>query len=124
VKESGAHARMEGASRCEIAEGERHDAELRRRAGGGRGRALAEEWRPRRGGEARGDRGEEGISPACVGWRARAAGVGRGRAGGGIGMAAGATGARRESRAEESRAMAEPGAVDAYTKDIRSSRDF
>jgi hypothetical protein len=35
--------------------------------GGGRGRALAEERRPRRGGEARGDRGREGISPACAG---------------------------------------------------------
>jgi hypothetical protein len=35
--------------------------------GGRRGRALAEERRPRRGGEARGDRGREGISPACAG---------------------------------------------------------
>jgi hypothetical protein len=35
--------------------------------GGGRGRALAEERRPRRGGEARGDRGREGISPAYTG---------------------------------------------------------
>jgi hypothetical protein len=37
-------------------------------------------------------------------------------------MAAGTSGARRESRAE--RAMAEPSTVDAYTKDIRSSRDL
>jgi hypothetical protein len=69
VKESGAHARMEWAPRCEIAEGERRDAGLPRRAGG-RARAGAcrgEETATRRGGEGRSRRGGEGISPACTG---------------------------------------------------------
>jgi hypothetical protein len=100
VKESGAHARMEG----------RRDARLPR------GSAVMQDCvaapGEREGGRLprRGDRGKEGrrgeiavgISPACARWRAGAAGAGRGRAGGGIGMAAGAAGARRESRAEES----------------------
>jgi hypothetical protein len=69
VKESGAHARMEGAPRCEIAEGEHRDAGLPRRVGG-RARAGAcrgEETATRRGGEGRSRWGGEGISTACAG---------------------------------------------------------
>jgi hypothetical protein len=73
VKESGAHARMEGAPRCEIAEGERLDADCIAAPGGGRGRVLAEERRLRRGGEASGDRGGERRAHV----RARGAGAGR-----------------------------------------------
>jgi hypothetical protein len=72
MKESGAHARMEGAPRCEIAEGERHDAGLPRRSGG-RARAGAcrgEETATRRGGEGRSRRGGD-----LVGLRGQGAGL-------------------------------------------------
>ena len=69
VKESGAHARMEGAPRCEIAEGERRDAGLRRRAGGKarEGACRGEETAARRGGEGRSRQG--GRRPAREGGR-------------------------------------------------------
>jgi hypothetical protein len=111
-----------GAPRCEIAEGERRDAGLRRRAGGARGWALAEERRPRQGGEARGDRGGDlaGLREMEGGGCGRREGT-RGRrnrdGGGGCGREEGITGGGIRTE-EGNRAMAEQGVVHAYTKHI------
>jgi hypothetical protein len=124
VKESGAHARMEGAPRCDIAEGERRDVGLRRRAGG-RARAGAcrgEETAARRGGEGRSRQGGDlaGLREMEGGGCGRREGT-RGRrnrdGGGGCGREEGITGGGIRTE-EGNRAMAEQGVVHAYTKHI------